>query len=254
MSDSSKPDLDENTNVRIAHRDVEREAAAATREFSVRENGLEPISVKLIVLFAVVTLLAGGILFKDSLFNYSEFPSDYRRGVDPNSTVKGPPVGEAYASYFSKGKVLYSGNCASCHGADGMGTGVIPPLGGSEWVTEYDTRFLAIAVNGVSGPIVVNGKSYDGAMPNVAGSFSDFELAALSTYVRNDFGNQIGKMTSLEQIKDFKTKMKERKSSGSQGAVSANELTTAAYFSHALKGDVLEDTAKVNKKTGEPIE
>lgn len=255
MSHSEKPDLKENTNVRTAHRDVDREAAAVAREFSVRENGLEPVSGKLIVVFAIIALLAGGILFKDTIFNYGEFPTDYRRGVDPNSVVKGPPIGTAYDAYMSKGEALYSGNCASCHGGDANGTGVIPPLAGSEWVNDNDTHLLAIAVNGLSGEIEVKGKKYSGQMPVIAASWSDYELAALSTFVKNSFGNHCNdKITGKLQIKDLRERLKLRKAAGVKEAVSANELKTAAYFAGDLKGEKMDKEIKVNKKTGDPVE
>lgn len=254
MSHSEKPDLEENTNVRTAHRDVDREAAAVAREFSVRENGLEPISGKLIVVFSIIALLAGGILFKDTLFNYGEFPADYRRGVDPNGLVKGPPIGTAFDTYMSKGEALYSGNCASCHGGDANGTGVIPPLAGSEWVNDHDTTLLAIAVNGLNGEIEVKGKKYSGQMPVIAASWSDYELAALSTFVRNSFGNDAGKITGKAQIKDLKERLKLRKAAGVKNAVTANELKTAEYFTGDLKGEEMDKEIKVNKKTGDPVE
>lgn len=254
MSHSEKPDLEEKTNVRTAHRDVDRDAAAAAREFSVRENGLEPISGKLIVVFSIIALLAGGILFKDTLFNYGEFPNDYRRAVDPGSIVKGPPIGTAFDAYMSKGKTLYSGNCASCHGGDAGGSGVIPPLSGSEWVNDHDTTLLAIAVNGVSGEIEVNGKKYNGQMPAIAASWSDYELAALSTFIRNSCGNDAGKITSMAHVKDLRERLKLRKAAGVKNAVSANELKTAKYFAGDLKGEGMDYETKVNKKTGEPVE
>jgi len=252
MNNSQKPDLEEKTNVRVSHRDVDREAAAAAREMTIRENGLEPISGVVIILLVLVGLVAGGVLFKDSFLNYGQHPEGYRRGTDPNSTAKGPPIGEAYDTYFKKGQELFGGNCASCHGGDGSGAGPIPPLAGSEWVNKDDVHLLAIAVNGIQGPIQVMGKTYNGAMPNVAASWGDYELAALSTYLRNAFAHDSGKVTSLEQIKDLRDRVKARKAAGFEGSVTAEELTKEEFWSGNLKGDPIDNATKVNKKTGEP--
>lgn len=255
MSNSQKPDLEENTNVRASHRDVDREAAAASREMTLRENGLEPISGGVIILFVVIGLLAGGVLFKDTLFNYGDSPTGYRREVDPDSLVKGPPIGEAYSAYFNKGQELFGGKCASCHGGGGAGSGQVPPLAGSEWVNgKNDAYVLAIASMGAKGNFVVKGKSWSGVMPNAGNGLSDYELGALSTYLRNTFGHESGVITGAEQIKDFRERMKQRKEAGKSGEVTSEELTSADYFKEPLGGERLDNKTKVNKKTGEPAE
>ncbi len=255
MSNSQKPDLEENTNVRVSHRDVDREAAAAAREMTLRENGLEPISGGVIVIFVIIGLLAGGVLFKDTIFNYGATPDGYRREVDPNSLVKGPPIGEAFDAYFKKGQELFGGKCASCHGGNGSGSGTVPPLAGSEWVKgENDTYVLAIASMGAKGEFIVKGKAWNGNMPNAGAGLSDYELGSLSTYLRNSFGHDSGVITGAEQIKDFRERMKQRKAAGVSGEMTSQELKTAAYFKDPLGGERMDKKTKVNKKTGEPAE
>ena len=87
------------------------------------------------------------------------------------------------------GAQVFTGKCAACHQASGLGLpGVFPPLARSPWVSGSKERLLAILLHGVQGPIEVLGITYNGMMP-AWNALSDAELAAVSTYVRKAFGN-----------------------------------------------------------------
>lgn len=87
------------------------------------------------------------------------------------------------------GSVVYAGNCAACHQANGMGlAGVFPPLVDSQWVLENDARLVQILLHGVQGELVVNEETYNGVMPAFP-QLSDAELAAVLTYIRTSWGN-----------------------------------------------------------------
>ncbi|MEO1858162.1 MAG: hypothetical protein ABGY95_12470, partial [Rubritalea sp.] len=60
--DPTKPDLEDSTNVAQAHEEVSRTAAAASREQQLRENGLEPVSIWLMVAGFVVAIIGGSVL------------------------------------------------------------------------------------------------------------------------------------------------------------------------------------------------
>lgn len=60
----------------------------------------------------------------------------------------------------------------------------LPPAG-SDYLMANRGRAIQILFSGLTGPITVNGKPYDGVMPAVEGS--DPSLAAILTFVRNDF-------------------------------------------------------------------
>jgi mono/diheme cytochrome c family protein len=49
-----------------------------------------------------------------------------------------------------------------------------------------------IIVHGLAGEIVVQGKTYNGAMPAQGALLSDYEIAAAATYVRGSWGNDDG--------------------------------------------------------------
>ena len=90
----------------------------------------------------------------------------------------------------SQGRTLYA-NCQGCHQANGMGTaGQFPPLAGSEWVRGNPETVAAIVLQGLSGPLKVAGKSFGAeAMTPFGEALKDEEIAAVITFVRNEWGN-----------------------------------------------------------------
>ena len=88
--------------------------------------------------------------------------------------------------------------CMACHGADGGGApGVGPPLAGSEWVTGPVENLIRIQLRGLMGPIKVKGTEYNLVMPPQAHQ-NDDQIAAVLTYIRNNFGNQASPVTSTQ--------------------------------------------------------
>ena len=55
---------------------------------------------------------------------------------------------------------------------------------------------IRVLIEGRQGPITVNGKHYDGAMPDF--SLSNEDIAAVLSYVRTSFGNAGGAVTPDE--------------------------------------------------------
>lgn len=97
------------------------------------------------------------------------------------------------------GGALYNGACSVCHQATGMGLeGVFPPLAKSDFLTTNKERAIGVVVNGLSGPVVVNGKSYNSVMPPMS-QLADDEVANLLTYAGNSWGNSMGAF-SAEQV------------------------------------------------------
>lgn len=92
----------------------------------------------------------------------------------------------------SAGMKLYNTYCLSCHQSDGNGDdNHFPPLSGSEWVRRDKERLIKIILEGLSGPIQVKGKSFNGAMPK-NDFLSDEQIADVLTYIRQSFGNNAG--------------------------------------------------------------
>lgn len=116
---------------------------------------------------------------------------------------------------FNQGRQIYAkeGYCGTCHQPDGKGLEAsgFPPLSGP-WVTGSDERLIKIALNGLLGPIEVNGKKYPGQVPMTpfAGLLNDTEVAAVLTYVRNSFGNK-GAAISPEKVKQVRAATESKK-------------------------------------------
>lgn len=118
-----------------------------------------------------------------------------------------PGVGDAVAPAPSTakatGKSLYDANCAMCHQPEAQGIeGVFPPLAKSDYMMKLATAkdrmpLIAIPQNGLQGKIVVNGKEYNGVMTPVSG-LSDDDMAAVLTYVTNNFGNKAPAFSAAE--------------------------------------------------------
>lgn len=95
------------------------------------------------------------------------------------------------------GAKVYNTVCSSCHQATGQGVpGAFPPLAESEWVTGDESRLIKIILHGVTGEMEVAGEIYAGMMPPWGGGLNDAEVAAVSTYVRSNFGNEAGPVTA----------------------------------------------------------
>ena len=91
---------------------------------------------------------------------------------------------------IAAGKALFMGTCSTCHQPEGQGLeGVFPPLAKSDYLMADKRRSIDIALNGLQGPVTVNGKSYVSVMPPMS-QLNDDEIANILTFVRNSWGNQ----------------------------------------------------------------
>lgn len=110
------------------------------------------------------------------------------------ASVKDGPTDEA--SLKAHGEKVYTAVCAGCHGADGQGLGdTFPPLAGAGGFYGEPANHARIIVHGLSGPIEVLGKTYNGAMPPQGGTLSDYDIAAVATFERSSWGNNDGIVT-----------------------------------------------------------
>lgn len=89
-----------------------------------------------------------------------------------------------------KGRAIFEKTCAACHQRDGMGKDrVAPPLVGSEWVvTPGGGRLARIVLNGLNGPITVQGRSWNLPMPPWRENLDDDAIAVVLNYIRSDLG------------------------------------------------------------------
>ena len=95
----------------------------------------------------------------------------------------------------AEGKDLFQQLCAGCHGLAGQGVAPMgPPLANSEWVLGAESRLIRIVLQGMTGPVTVNGTQFQPPhilpeMPALA-SLADAPLAAVLSFVRRAWGHE----------------------------------------------------------------
>ena len=102
--------------------------------------------------------------------------------------------------HVEAGKVLFNGTCSVCHQQNGEGlANVFPPLAEADYLrTEPQDKAIEIVLNGLSGPVTVNGTTYNSVMPPMS-QLNDDEIADILTFIYNNWGNNGGEV-SAEQV------------------------------------------------------
>lgn len=93
---------------------------------------------------------------------------------------------------FERGKQVYMQLCFACHMPDGKGLPkVFPPLAHADYLLADKERAIRVVLKGLTGPVTVNGETYNSAMP-AQPQLSDEEVANVVTYILNEWGNDGG--------------------------------------------------------------
>ncbi|WP_290563341.1 cytochrome D1 domain-containing protein [Aliidiomarina sp.] len=112
-------------------------------------------------------------------------------------------AGTAAAADLEAGKKSYERNCAACHRPDGSGMrGAFPPLANNPNLQAEPERVVDSILKGVSGPLEVGGVTYNAVMPAMA-HLDDAEIANISNYVLNSWGNKGPEITAA-QVKNVR--------------------------------------------------
>jgi mono/diheme cytochrome c family protein len=147
----------------------------------------------------ILFTLSGLILFSGTYLN--RYTAHYSSKIfDENAK---PTTGEVVVKVdpVAVGKAAFNSVCVTCHQPTGLGMpGLYPPLKDSEWVNGPAARVIRIVLYGLKGDIHVEGHEFNAAaMPvfgqQVTGSaynWSDEKIAAVLTYVRQEWGNKGG--------------------------------------------------------------
>jgi len=99
---------------------------------------------------------------------------------------------------IAAGQALFTGTCSTCHQANGAGmAGVFPPLAKSDYIAANPKILPQVILHGLQGPVKVNGTDYNSVMPPM-NQLTDDEVANISTYVLNSWGNPGGRITKEE--------------------------------------------------------
>lgn len=158
------------TTVLISHR------ALATRVRDAWRSSL--------VRFSIVAILPSLILTGCYWFVGDDVPPEWegdgaaaQQGALP-TTAGGP------------GAAVYNAKCAVCHQMNGQGIpGVYPTLAGSAYATGDPVKPIMIVLHGFQGPIVRNGRNYNGVMQPWQNELTDQQIADVLTYIRSSWGN-----------------------------------------------------------------
>jgi len=123
---------------------------------------------------------------KKAIYSGKQAESDYHpKGAPATPSASAMPMKAPGAG----GKTLYQTYCIGCHQAEGQGMpGTFPPLAKSDYLTADEARVIETVLNGLTGPIKVNGENYNGTMPPM-GHLKDEEIADILSYVRSSWGN-----------------------------------------------------------------
>jgi cytochrome c551 len=105
-----------------------------------------------------------------------------------------------YQQAYNAGKAYYHDACAKCHQEDGSGLGTLyPPLSNSDYLLKNPDKLACIIYNGMKGPVIVNDKQFNWAMPGHV-NMDDYELACLLTYVKSHWGG-INQRVTIDQAR-----------------------------------------------------
>ena len=107
----------------------------------------------------------------------------------------GPGLSTEQQQLLDRGATIYAELCFSCHGEDGRGVAMAgssdgsmmaPPIAGSPRVQGHRDYVIKVLLHGLTGPL--NGRNYTNVMVPM-GTQKDDWIAAIGSYIRNDFGN-----------------------------------------------------------------
>jgi cytochrome c6 len=94
---------------------------------------------------------------------------------------------------IQEGKKLFEGTCADCHRINGQGLpDKFPALAGNPFVVGEPTKVIDTVLNGRKGKL--------GQMPTWKDTFTDQQIAAIISYVRQAWSNKAGPITA-EMVK-----------------------------------------------------
>jgi mono/diheme cytochrome c family protein len=112
------------------------------------------------------------------------------------------------AASAARGKTVYLQRCMVCHQADGGGVPKLnAPLDASSAVNGSDVpKLIKYIVKGLNDRIEIDGEFYANAMP-AAADLTDQQIADVLTFIRSNWSNKAGPVTSL-QVKQTRSKLK----------------------------------------------
>ncbi len=121
--------------------------------------------------------------------------------VDPinkDADISGMSDAEKHDFLMKLGEKVYTTGdggiaCTTCHGPEGKGTPpAFPPLVGQKDLMGDCANHATIVIKGLQGELVVDGVKYNGVMTPQGDLLNDLQIAAVTTWERNSWGNTFG--------------------------------------------------------------
>lgn len=103
-----------------------------------------------------------------------------------------------FKQYLVEGKRLFLEHCSNCHQENGTGLArLYPPLKGSDYLENNETKVICSIKNGQSGEITVNGILFNQPMPSNP-RLTNLEIAEITTYIYSTWGGKKKLFTHVE--------------------------------------------------------
>jgi mono/diheme cytochrome c family protein len=150
--------------------------------------------------------MAEAVSYSTSLMTDADLAAiaTYLKGL-PDSPASSTQAPDPKA--MARGAAIFSDSCASCHMENGVGQpGYFPPLGGDAVAQQVNpdslTHMILAGVRTAPTPT----RPSPLAMPSFAWKLSDQEVADVSTYMRNSWGNRANPV-SASQVARMRSKL-----------------------------------------------
>ena len=183
-----------------------KHAQAGTEKAGVEEGARHRL-----LPLALVLVFSGLVLASATYLN--RYSGRFSASIYNENGKPGGPAAAAPKALdpVALGKRQFQAACVTCHQVNGLGVpGAFPPLAGSEWANGSEQRTIRIVLHGLGGEVKVGSAVFNGAMPSfgkVPGSgynWRDDQIAAVLTYIRQEWGNKAGPIAP-EQVSAIRT-------------------------------------------------
>jgi len=161
------------------------------REHEEPADGFEPVPTWMMLMFGLILFWSGFYLARHT----GDWSGENFDTMQPDSAPAkiGVVTPDTTEKLIVMGKEIYLANCVRCHQEDGKGSIGKPPLLASEWVVGPEsspTKLSRIVLFGLKGPIKVGGVEFNGECPSFGGQLQNAPIAAVLTYIRQEWGNK----------------------------------------------------------------
>ena len=120
--------------------------------------------------------------------------------AQPGQADRGKPA-DPHGKAMVAGAAIYADACSACHGPDGRGIAALFPAlaGGASVQSRAPTSLIRVVLQGAKS-VATDTQPTGAAMPAFGWMLSDAQVAAVATYIRNNWGN-VAPAVSAAQVR-----------------------------------------------------